>query len=33
LSKGLDREPLPYDEPRVPPPCLHENVRGATYYN
>lgn len=32
LEKGLDRLPLPFSEPLVPP-VLHENLRGAAYFS
>jgi transposase len=32
LQKGLDSQPLPYPQPAVPPPRLHDNVRGPGYY-
>ena len=33
LRSGLDSQPLPCAEPAVPPPLLHDNVRGSSYYN
>lgn len=33
LLNGLDSVPLPFAEPAVPPPRLHDNVRGPGYYN
>jgi transposase len=32
LLNGLDREPLPGDEPHQPALPLHENIRGSRYY-
>lgn len=32
LEKGLDRLPLPTKESWVPVPRIHENIRGARYY-
>ena len=33
LRNGLDRMPLPGQEPEEKPPIDHENVRGPNYYN
>jgi hypothetical protein len=32
LLNGLDREPMPGDEPHQTALPLHENIRGSRYY-